>query len=84
MRYDFIAGGFRFRVIDSDYDYAYSKSVRYRANKHNIKRALEFIYNYSQDYVRDERDCSGSWEVRIRIKRKGAYMWVQIYENKDV
>lgn len=69
-------GGFRFRILCEDYDYMYAKSIRYKYNKSNWRNAMNFKYNNEQDFMYDERDCTGSTRVEIDVHRKGRYMYV--------
>ena len=83
-KHDFTLGGFRFRVLDEDYDYCHAKSVRYKFHKNTWKRALAFKEQHEHDFWRCEYDCTGSTQVRIKLKRKGKYMFVYYHWSKDV
>lgn len=76
--------GFRFRILDEDYDYMYAKSLRYKYNKNNWRNAMNFKYNNEHDFMRDERDCTGSTCVKIDVRRKGRYMFIWYRWDKDV
>ena len=85
MKYDIVLNGFRFKVIAEDYDYMYAKSVRYKYNKKNMQRALDFKFHNEQDFVYREYDCTGSTRVRIDIHvKKKRYIVINYKCNKDV
>ena len=82
---NFIAeGGFKFRYVDGDYDYAIHKSIKYKKTKKNIQRAKWYKENYEYDFTYDERDCTGSTSVRIEVKVGKDYIVVYRYWYKDV
>ena len=77
-------GGFRFRVLDEDYDFIYAKSLRYKYNESNWRRAMDFKYNNEQDFIYSEYDCNGSVRVEIDVRRKGRYMYIYYRWDKNV
>ena len=82
-KYDYIECGFRFHVIDSDYDYMYARA-RCANTEANWERALQYQADNEQDFTYDERDCSGSVEVRIELRRTKSYIFIEYRWNKDV
>lgn len=76
--------GLRFRFVDGDYDYCYLKSVRYRYSRQMYLRMLQIKYENQCDYDRCEYDCTGSTQIRIRIKRtKDNHLIMYYHESKD-
>ena len=84
MKSDFTEGGFKFRYVDGDYDYAIHKSVKYKRTKKNLMRARWYKANFEHDYTYGDYDCSGSTHVRIEIKIGKDYILVYRYWSKDV
>ena len=84
MKADFVEGGFKFRYINGDYDFAVHKSARYKKTKNNMMRAKWYKANFEHDYIYGEYDCSGSTKVRIEIKTGKDYILVYRYWSKDV
>ena len=83
--YDFVDYGFKFRVIDSDYDFIHAKSLPYKYNRNNWQRALKYKEENEHDFCYDERDCTGSTCVRIELKvKRNGVLYVYYYWNKDV
>ena len=82
--YDFLLAGFKMRVYDDDYDHLYAMSKRYKYNKQNWERALNYKYENEHDFIYTDYDCNGSTRVEITVKRKGKYMRIHYYWNKDV
>ena len=80
----FKVGGFQFISTDYDYDYIRAKSIWYKAKKHTLARAWQFKYNNEREYDHCEYDCTGSTEVRIKIKRRGNHFRIIYNESKDV
>lgn len=84
--YDFVRGGFKFRITDEDelyWDILEGKCI-VKYTKRTWWRALEFQGDYSCDYARCEYDCTGSTEVRIKVRRKGSHIIIYYRESKDV
>lgn len=85
MKSDLTEGGFKFRYVDGDYDWAKHKSIKYKRTKKNIQRAKWYKENYEYGFTfYDERDCTGSTSVRIEIKIHKDYIVVYRYLDKDV
>lgn len=80
----FTQGGFKFRVIEGDYDYYIAKSFRYKYNKNNWRRAERLKENNEHDFIYTEYDCNGSSCARIKLVRKRNYMWVYYYCYYDL
>lgn len=80
----FSDGGFRFRVLDADYDFCRAKSIRYKYNKQNWQRALEYKERNEHDFTYADYDCTGSTRLRLDVKRKGKHMFVWYWWSKDV
>lgn len=83
-KYDFVDGGFRFRIVYEDYGYCRAKSLRYKYNWQNWQRALNYKANNEHDFCYAEYDCTGSTQLTIDVKRKGRYMFVYFCWSKDV
>lgn len=84
--YDFIRGGFPFRVTDEDalyWDTVIAKSI-IKYTKRAFERAIMFKGDYEQDYDRREYDCTGSTQVRIKVKRRRSHIIINYRESKDV
>lgn len=84
--YDFIRGGFRFRITDEDalcWDILEGKCI-VKYTKHAWWKALEFKGDYQQDYTRCEYDCTGSTEVRISVRRKKSRIIIKYRESRDI
>lgn len=77
-------GGFRFRYIDGDEDWCILKSVKYRYSRQLYERAMRFKGENEHDYSYCEYDCTGSSQVRIRVKRKGRYIFIWYRWSIDV
>lgn len=77
-------GGLRFRCIDGDYDYAVLKSVKYKYSRQLYERMMRFKHDNCRDYDRCEYDCTGSCQVRIKVKRKGRHLFMWYYWSLDV
>lgn len=84
QRWDGLICGYKFQTEDMDYDYYRGKSIWYKATKHMLEKAWRFKYDNERDYCLDERDCSGSWETRIFIQRRGNHFRILLRESKDV
>lgn len=82
--WDFKIDGFKFKVIDEDYDFCNAMSIIYKYTKRTWKRALEMKEDNERDYVLTEYDCSGSTEVRIKVRRHGNHIRIYYYWSKDV
>ena len=81
---DYSEGGFRFRYVDGDYDYAVHKSVKYKRTKKNLKRAKWYKETYEHDYSYGDYDCTGSTRIDIEIKVGKDYIIVYRYWGMDV
>lgn len=81
-------GGFKFILIDGDYDWAKLVSKKYKYSKQMLYKMQQFKYDYQQDFIRTEYDCNGSTQVRINIKtvrkRNRKFLKLKYYECKDV
>lgn len=77
-------GGFRFRYIDGDYDYAILKSARYKYSRQLYGQMMRFKGENEHDYSRREFDCTGSSRIRITVKRKGRYLFMWFHHSLDV
>lgn len=84
MKSDFSEGGFKFRYVDGDYDYAVLKSKKYKRTKKNLMRAKWYKRNFEHDFTYSDYDCTGSTSVRIEIKLSKDYIVVYRYWDKDV
>ena len=86
VQYDFMRGGFKFRITDEDalyWDILEGKCIC-KYTKRTWYRALEFKADYSCDYSHCEYDCTGSTEVRIKVHRKHSHIIIYYRESKDV
>ena len=77
-------GGFKFRYVDSDYDYSVLKSKKYKRTKKNLMRAKWYKENFEHDFDYAEYDCTGSTSVSIEIKIGKNYIVVYRHWGKDV
>ena len=77
-------GGFRFRYIDGDEDWAVLKSVKYKYSRQLYEQMMRFKYDNEHDYDRCEYDCTGSSRVRITVKRKGRFLYMWYHWSLDV
>ena len=82
--YDFIEGGFKFRVIDEDYGYCKAKTKRYKYCKETWNMALRYKETNEHGFSCNEHDCCGGTEIRIKLVRKGKYMYVYRTWCKDI
>lgn len=85
MKHDFTLGGFKFKVIDEDYDFCRAKSIPYKKNKCNLERAFKFKGETEHNFLYDERDCTGTTRETVNIKlKKGGYFIIYYNWFKDV
>ena len=77
-------GGFRFKCIDGDYDYVVLKSVRYKYSRQLYEQMMKFKLDNEHDYSRCEYDCTGSSCVRIKVRKRGRYLYMWYYWSLDV
>jgi|GEM_PF-4974769 len=76
--------GLKFRFIDGDYDWSIVKSIKYKYSEKLYQYMLKCKYEHECDFTRCEYDCTGSTQVRIKVRRKGRYLYMWIHTSKDV
>lgn len=84
--WDFKRGGFKFRCTDEDalyWDILEGKCI-IKYTKRTWQRALEFKEEWSQDYILCEFDCTGSSEIRVKVRRKRSHIIIYFRESKDI
>ena len=84
-KWDFIRGGFKFRITDEDalyWDIVKADCIC-KYSKHTMERALLFKNEYERDYTQCEYDCTGTTQIRIRVLRKGSRIIIKYHESKD-
>lgn len=84
QEWNMIMYGFKFRILDCDYDFTNAKSINYKYSKRLWERAMNFKEAYSCDFNYCEFDCTGSRQIRIKVYRKRSKMYIRYHEIIDV
>lgn len=67
-RLAFVRNGLNFFIEEADIDF-YTAVCAKPYTKENWQKAMAFKNENERDFTHDERDCSGSSSVRIRVSR---------------